>query len=374
LRQGLAQTLNLAVQTFVQCLKERQYEDALPFFKLDLLELFKLGSGKEGVKSEAAVSSSGSGSTAQQNVSSTSGGPLQPLLATLGKVSKTGSQNSKKNSAEFDVRTVLLYFYYGGTILAVLERYEEALLMLEHAVCLPAVRPSAIVLESVKKYVLVSLILGRGRIELPPYKSGVVTRTIFPMAGLYMKLAQQYQKCVESKDNVAALVQDYLQQNQAAFNKDHHVGLMKRVVVACKENAIKRLGNVFISLTLDNVSNLAFIRDNEETLEITRRLCQQGQLNVLIDEATQTFHFQETPSPASDPETSVQDLDQMLAEVEELRKQIADFDEAVQICPAYIQKTARMAREGGNLFPEDEGFHSIAGNSGLSFSPPHTSN
>ena len=56
---------------------------------------------------------------------------------------------------------MLLYFYYGAMVYGALEEWENAILFLEHAICLPTKKPSAIVLEALKKYILISLILGR---------------------------------------------------------------------------------------------------------------------------------------------------------------------------------------------------------------------
>lgn len=116
---------------------------------------------------------------------------------------------------------MLLYFYYGAVILCCLERYEEALLFLEHVICLPATRLSAIVLESAKKYVLVSLILGRCKPweSLPPYRSTVVQRQAFPLCGVYVKLAEVMNKCSEARGNVALTVENYLYQKEDAFRK-----------------------------------------------------------------------------------------------------------------------------------------------------------
>jgi hypothetical protein len=48
-------------------------------------------------------------------------------------------------------------------IFGALEEWEDAVLFLEHAICLPAKRCSAIVLEAIKKYYIISLIIGRKR-------------------------------------------------------------------------------------------------------------------------------------------------------------------------------------------------------------------
>lgn len=49
-----------------------------------------------------------------------------------------------------DPKWVLLYFYYGGLIYAVLGRYEEAFVMMQKVSCMPAVAVSAIMVQAYK--------------------------------------------------------------------------------------------------------------------------------------------------------------------------------------------------------------------------------
>lgn len=58
-----------------------------------------------------------------------------------------------------DAKYFLLYYYYGGMIYTAMKNYERALYFFEVAVSTPALAMSHIMLESYKKYILVSLIL-----------------------------------------------------------------------------------------------------------------------------------------------------------------------------------------------------------------------
>lgn len=118
-----------------------------------------------------------------------------------------------------DNRQVLLYFYYGAMILAVLERYEEALLLLEHAISLPATRLSSIVVEALKKYILISLILGRSKPSdnLPNYVSSIIQRNAFPLCKNYFKLSDIYHKHIETRRNVVLGVGKFIQENSDDF-------------------------------------------------------------------------------------------------------------------------------------------------------------
>lgn len=58
-----------------------------------------------------------------------------------------------------DTKYFLLYYYYGGMIYSALKNYERAMYFFEVAVSTPALAMSYIMLESYRKYILVSLIL-----------------------------------------------------------------------------------------------------------------------------------------------------------------------------------------------------------------------
>jgi COP9 signalosome complex subunit 3 len=62
-------------------------------------------------------------------------------------------------NGHFDARHFLTYYYYGGVIHAALKNYDRSLYCFEVALTTPSSAISHIMLESYKKYILVSLIL-----------------------------------------------------------------------------------------------------------------------------------------------------------------------------------------------------------------------
>ena len=64
----------------------------------------------------------------------------------------------KPSKSAFDSKYMLSYFYYAGCIYAALKNYEESLFHFEQALTLPATAFSQIMIESYKKFVLISLI------------------------------------------------------------------------------------------------------------------------------------------------------------------------------------------------------------------------
>lgn len=83
---------------------------------------------------------------------------------------RSAHSNDKKQpfqDGNHDAKYFLLYYYYGGMIYTAVKNYERALYFFEVAITTPAVAMSHIMLESYKKYILVSLILhGTVNIEI----------------------------------------------------------------------------------------------------------------------------------------------------------------------------------------------------------------
>ncbi|XP_047292917.1 COP9 signalosome complex subunit 3 isoform X1 [Homo sapiens] len=83
-----------------------------------------------------------------------------------------------KENGAYDAKHFLCYYYYGGMIYTGLKNFERALYFYEQAITTPAMAVSHIMLESYKKYILVSLILLGKVQQLPKYTSQIVGRFI----------------------------------------------------------------------------------------------------------------------------------------------------------------------------------------------------
>ncbi len=90
------------------------------------------------------------------------------------------SEISEEASAA-DAKHILLYFYYGGMILAALKDYSRALYFLEACITVPSMAVSHIMLEAYKKHQLVFLICsGHKSRELVSSTITTVIRTTKP--------------------------------------------------------------------------------------------------------------------------------------------------------------------------------------------------
>ena len=91
---------------------------------------------------------------------------LRFLDIDVSSIANTDDQNQ-------DAKYFLLYYYYGGMVYAAMKNYDRALYFFEVAISTPALAMSHIMLESYKKYILVSLILHGKMLPIPKYSSQV---------------------------------------------------------------------------------------------------------------------------------------------------------------------------------------------------------
>lgn len=122
-----------------------------------------------------------------------------------------------------DAKYFLLYYYYGGMIYTATKNYERALYFFEVAISTPAFAMSHIMLESYKKYIMVSLILNGKIVPIPKYSPQVITRFMKPLSHAYHETANAY--LTGSSDEVRSVINKY----RDTFNRDTNMGLVKQV-------------------------------------------------------------------------------------------------------------------------------------------------
>jgi COP9 signalosome complex subunit 3 len=146
----------------------------------------------------------------------------------------------------------LLYYYYGGMIYTAIKDYDRALYFFEVAISTPASAMSHIMLESYKKYILISLILRGKQVTIPKYSSQVITRFIKPLSQHYHELANVYTNN-QSPEAVRAVMTKY----QETFQRDNNYGLVKQVLATLYKKKIQRLTQTFLTLSLSDVASRA---------------------------------------------------------------------------------------------------------------------
>ncbi|KAL3123455.1 hypothetical protein niasHT_004627 [Heterodera trifolii] len=390
--QGHANRLtNLHASFFCLCLKARHFDRAVPFLHIDVVELFKRADGaatgasvEPGADGSAAavggsVSDGGdkvSSSEKQQAQSSSTGSGIASLLQkAMNTVSGGGAGQSAKfeepktttqSHNQLNRRSVLLSFYYGALIYAALEQWEESALFLEHVICFPVMKKnSAIALDALKKYNIIWLILGRSKPidSLPHYRLSVLQRNFVALASVYTKLWPLMQRNMDNKTDLVHTLFSYLNEKYTVFDRDRNVGLMKVLINVCRENAIKRLGNIFVSLQLDDVNRMAHLGQSlpansdemENAEQIIMRLRHKSPHFVArIDGRTQTVFFEEE-AKSSKQQMAAQLQNKVgtaMADVITLASIVHSYEDAVRLNTNYVEKCAaqkeKLRGAGGN--------------------------
>ena len=134
-------------------------------------------------------------------------------------------------------RDILLYFYYGGMICAGLGKYEKAMDMFVGAIVTPSVAVSAIVVEALKKYILVSLLLYGCLKQLPSYASGSVHKVMKSDCSEYLELA----KHIEAAESIDAFVQEH----EHIWQTDGNFGLVKSISYSSNRRVMENLGKIY---------------------------------------------------------------------------------------------------------------------------------
>ncbi|XP_058290961.1 COP9 signalosome complex subunit 3, partial [Hylobates moloch] len=154
-----------------------------------------------------------------------------------------------KENGAYDAKHFLCYYYYGGMIYTGLKNFERALYFYEQAITTPAMAVSHIMLESYKKYILVSLILLGKVQQLPKYTSQIVGRFIKPLSNAYHELAQVY-----STNNPSEL-RNLVNKHSETFTRDNNMGLVKQCLSSLYKKNIQRLTKTFLTLSLQDMAS-----------------------------------------------------------------------------------------------------------------------
>ncbi|XP_012871793.1 PREDICTED: COP9 signalosome complex subunit 3 [Dipodomys ordii] len=208
-----------------------------------------------------------------------------------------------KENGAYDAKHFLCYYYYGGMIYTGLKNFERALYFYEQAITTPAMAVSHIMLESYKKYILVSLILLGKVQQLPKYTSQIVGRFIKPLSNAYHELAQVY-----STNNPSEL-QNLVNKHSETFTRDNNMGLVKQ----CLSSLYKK-----------NIQRLTKIED--------------GEIFASINQKDGMVSFHDNPEKYNNP-AMLHNIDQEMLKCIELDERLKAMDQEITVNPQFVQKS-----------------------------------
>lgn len=225
-----------------------------------------------------------------------------------------------------DAKTLLLYYYYGGMIYSAVKNYERAMYFFEAAVSTPALAMSYIMLESYKKYILVSLICEGKLICIPKYSSQVLTRFIKPLSTPYLALAKAYEDL--SSDDLTSVVSTHHEK----FAQDNNMGLVNLVLASIYKQKIHRLTQTFLTLSLADIAQKVRLSGPDEAERYILMMVKGGEIFATINKKDGMVVFKDDPEKFNTPAT-MQLIQNEINQVIGMNKHIIKMEEEIKLNP-----------------------------------------
>jgi COP9 signalosome complex subunit 3 len=145
----------------------------------------------------------------------------------------------------------LLYHYYGGMLAIGLKDYTKALTYFRRVISAPAKVTSAIMIESYKKYVLVSILLYGKKQPLPSYTDEAVNKKL-----------SKLEQCKKYKEleNLFSTVSSEMNMNVrrikklSTFKSKDNAGLVKQTTRSYIRKVIQKLTQTYVTMSFEEIA------------------------------------------------------------------------------------------------------------------------
>lgn len=155
-----------------------------------------------------------------------------------------------------------MYFYYGGIIYSTLRNFDRAFFFFQTAISTGGTAISEILVESYKKFILVSLLVYGKVTRVPKNNQNYISRCVRPLAQPYNELATAY-----NTDSVEELKKVFAK-HQGVFTNDTNVGLVKQVIASMVKVKIQKLTMTFMTLSLNDMAAKVGLPNEKEAEKI----------------------------------------------------------------------------------------------------------
>jgi len=236
-------------------------------------------------------------------------------------------------------RDMLLYYYYGGMILIGLKEYKRAFNFFKQAVAAPAIVLSSIMVESYKKYILVSLLVHGKLVNLPKYASAIVQRHHKTACPQYQEFATAYS--TNSTDDVHKIAE----QHSEVFLKDRNLGLIKQCIQSLYRRNIQKFTQTYLTFSLQDIAASVKLQSVKEAEKQILKMIESGEIFATMNQKDGMVSFQEDPEHY-DSTKVISILDTQIQRVIDLGKKVRTLDESIASSPHYLQKTTVHERGG----------------------------
>jgi len=292
--------------------------------------------------------------------------PIHPLilqLALVGKVYHIGAvllqnviNDINPDKTGLNSRDILLYYYYGGLIFTGLKQFDSAAKYFRTAIGIPAVVMSAIVAESYKKFVLVSLLAYGKAPNVPRYTSHAVFRSVKTSFGAYTDFGNAY--LTRSTDDLHKVAQSHAE----LFQKDRNFGLVKQCIQSLYRRNIQNLTQTYLTFSLKDIAQNVKLQSPQEAELQVLRMIEKGEIFATINQKDGIVAFQENQEQY-DSKQILTVLDKNIQGVILLGNRVRQLDDDIATSVPYVQRTTLFEGKGrGEMMGMDSDRMSFGGN------------
>lgn len=205
---------------------------------------------------------------------------------------------------------------------------------------IPALALNAIMVESAKKLVLVSLLVHGKYLGISKNASNLVHRHMKTFCQIYIDFATAFER-----DDVDKAYKILNEHNQA-IKDDKNLGLMKQCLSALHRRNIQKLTSTYVTLSLVDIAKAARLKDAKEAEQLLFKMIDNGQINARINQLDGMVTFEEDTESSnfSSPFTN-QTLDRSIQRTINFTKRLKKMDDEISTSTAYIVRSFGLREE-----------------------------
>lgn len=243
------------------------------------------------------------------------------------------------NASNVTPKEFMLYGYYGGLVLLGLRRLSEALELFEMAICTPAEALSKIVVDSIQKRLLTSLLV-HGKHSLPRHMPREAQRLYITFSrsnSLYHDFAKVYARL----DKVE--LANFTELNAESFKKDGNYGLAKQCISSVEERKVLGLTRCFITLSLEDIAKRVGITSPMRAEAVIVRMMEERKIHAKVSKADGMVTFLDDPEKY-DSDDMRKLLDLQVRRSVAIAQKLEALKEKVELTPAFALFASRQQR------------------------------
>jgi COP9 signalosome complex subunit 3 len=291
---------------------------------------------------------------------------LHPIFAKHCLLAKTYSYAKdiiENDIEDFDrqvnVLDFLLYHYYAGMLAIGLKDYNKALNYFRRVITTPAKVISAIMIESYKKYVLLSILLYGQKQPLPSYTDEIVSKKL-----------NRYENCKKYKELENLFSHVNMNSNIQRINKlssfqtKNNAGLAKQCTRAYTRNVIQKLTQTYVTMSFQEIAKEINLTDENSNEIVEHHLLSMIENNEIFAYINHNnggmVSFYDNPERYDSNET-MEKINECIQTVSQLNNKVLNYNRLIK--KEYIidasKKMKELKKNIDKIVINDDNYHFI---------------